>query len=101
MLGCQPVVDGHDHGIGADGVLAAGAVVGVEVAGDEAAAVKEHNHRRRFEVSVIGSRPIDSNVDRAGRPIDAAVFHPQLGIKLAPRQIPQLPAGRVDAVVDG
>ena len=101
MLGCQPVVDGHHHRIGADGMLATGAVVGVEVAGDEAAAVEEQDHRWRFEVSVIGWRPIDSNVERAGRPVDAAVLHPQIGMKGAPRQISQLPASRGDAVVDG
>ena len=101
MFGCQPVVDGHHHRIGADGVLATGAVVGVEVAGDETAAVKEHNHRRRFEVSVIAWRPIDSNVERAVRPVDAAVLHPQLGIKGPPRQVSQLPSSPVDAVLDG
>ena len=72
--------------------------MGVEVADDEAAAVEEDDHRRR---GVIGWRPVDPDVERPGRPVDGAVLHPKLGMKAAPRQIPQLPASRVDAVVGG
>jgi hypothetical protein len=72
--------------------------VGVEVADDEAAAVEEHHHRRR---GVIGWRPVDPDVERPGRPVDAAVLHPKLGMKTASRQIPQLLARRVDPVVGG
>jgi uncharacterized protein (DUF1501 family) len=45
MFGCQSVVDGHDHRAGAHGVLATGAVVGVEITGDEAAPVEEYDNR--------------------------------------------------------
>lgn len=39
VANCQPVVDGHDNRVSADGVLAAGAIVRVEVAHDESAAM--------------------------------------------------------------
>jgi hypothetical protein len=39
VLGCQPVVDGHHDRIRAYRVLAARAVVGVEIADDKAAAM--------------------------------------------------------------
>lgn len=39
VLRRQPVVDGHDNRVSADGVLAAGAIVRVEVAHDESAAM--------------------------------------------------------------
>ena len=98
MLGRPPVFHGHPHGIGADGVLAASAVVGVEVAGDEAAAVEEHQCWWR---DVIGWRPIDPDVDRAGRSVDGTILHPQLGMEAPPRQIPQPLASRVDSLVGG
>ena len=99
MLGRQPVFDRHHHGVGADGVLAAGAVMGVQVADDKAAAVEKQHDRRRRLMGVIGWRPVDPDVDRAGRPVDAAVFHPQLRVESAPRQIAQPLPRRFDTVI--
>ena len=79
-------------------MLAAGPVVGVEVADDEAAAVEEQHHRRR---GVIGWRPVDPDVDRPRRPVDGAVLHPKLRIEATSRQIPQLLASRLDSAVGG
>ena len=47
VFGCQPVVHRDHQRAGADGVLAGGSVVGVQIADDQAAAVEEHHHRRR------------------------------------------------------
>lgn len=98
MLGRQPVVDGHHYRRGAYGMLATGAVMGVEVTDYKAAAVEIHHHWWRI---VIGWRPVDPDVDRARRPVDGAVLHPQLRMEDTPRQIPQLLAGRFDPAVDG
>ena len=50
VLGRQPVVDGHHDRVGAHRMLAAGAVVGVEVADHEAAAVEEQHDGQRATV---------------------------------------------------
>jgi len=84
-------------GFGAHRVLAAGSVVGVEVADDKAAAVEKQQYRRR---AVIGWRPVDPDVDRAGRPVDAAVLHAQFRVELAPRQIPQPLPRHIDTVIE-
>ena len=68
VLRRQPVVDGHHDRVGADRVLASRAVVAVEVAHDEAAAVKVQHDGRRGVVRVrVGSawRPIDPDGDRS------------------------------------
>ena len=57
VLGRQPVVDGHHDRVGADGMLAAGAVVRVEVAHHEAAAVEKHHHGRP-ELSALPSESV-------------------------------------------
>ncbi len=98
MLGRQPIVDRHHEGVGADGVLTGRAVVGVQVADDEAAAVEEHHHGRR---GVIGWRPVDPDVDRPGRPVDGAVLDTKFGMEAAARQVSQGRPGRVDTVVGG
>ncbi|CNV96261.1 Uncharacterised protein [Mycobacterium tuberculosis] len=79
VLRRQPVVDGHDNRVSADGVLAAGAIVRVEVAHDESAAMEiQHNGR----LGLIGTRwrPIDPGPDRPRRSIDRKVNDPQLGV---------------------
>jgi hypothetical protein len=87
VLGCQPVVDGHHHRVGADGVLAAGAVVGVEVAHHETAAVKENHHGLQGAIGMC-CRPIDPDPDGARWALDIAVFHPKFWMQLPARQIP-------------
>jgi hypothetical protein len=79
-------------------VLAACPVVGVQVADDEAATVKEHHHRRHC---VIGWRPIDPDVDRSVGADNAAVLHPKLRMKTSAREVAQLLSRRRDAAVRG
>ena len=52
VLGRQPVVDGDDRDAAGRGQGADGAVVGVEVADDPAAAVEVHEHRPRPGLAV-------------------------------------------------
>ena len=104
MLGCQPVVDGHHDRVGADGMLAAGAVVRVEVAHHEAAAVEKQHHRRpgAFRAAIrMGWRPIDPDPDGACRTVDVTVFHPQFGVHPTAWQIAQSLPGGVDSVLGG
>ena len=99
MFGRQPVVDGHHDRAGAHGMLAAGAVVGVEVADDEAAAMEKHHDGRCCTVAGTSWRPIDPDSDGACRPLDGAVFDPQLGVQRPVGQVGEPLARRVDPIV--
>ncbi len=99
MLGCQPVIDGHHDRVGAHGVLAGRAVVGVEVADDEPAAVKVQHDRLCCVIVGIGWRPIDPYSDGARRPLDGPVLDPQLGMQRPARQIAEPLPRCVDPIV--
>ncbi len=102
MLGRQPVVDGYDDRIGAHRVLARRAVVGVEVAHHEAAAVEiQHHGRGNAPTVTVGMawRPVNPDVDGTRRTGDGPVLDPQLGMQRAARQVTEPLPGRVDALV--
>jgi len=104
MLRRQPVVDGHHDGVRADGVLAAGAVVGVEVARDEAAAVEIQDDGRSGALCAvigIGWRPIDPDPDVARWTVDVTVFNPQFWVHRPARQVAESLPERVDSVFGG
>jgi hypothetical protein len=100
MLGRQPVIDGHHDRLGTHRMLAGGAIMGVEIADDEPAAVEEH-HDWQLAVTGIDWRPIDSDSDGTGRPVDGAVLDVQFGVHRPARQVAEPLAGSVDAVVGG
>ncbi|CPR12245.1 hypothetical protein BN971_03539 [Mycobacterium bohemicum DSM 44277] len=97
MLGRQPVVDGDHDRAGGGGVLARGAVVRVEVADDEAAAVEEQHHRAGR--AVMRWRPIDPDGDGPGRTGNGPVLDAQLGVHRPAGQVAEPLAGRVDTIV--
>ncbi|BBN48886.1 hypothetical protein JPH1_33610 [Mycobacterium avium subsp. hominissuis] len=100
VFGGQPVVHRHHDRPGADRVLAGRAVVGVQVADDETAAVEVQHHRRRATLG-MDWRPIDPDRDRALRAGDGAVLDPQLGMQRPARQVAEPLPGRVDSVLGG
>ena len=99
MFGRQPVVDGHHDRAGAHGMLAAGAVVGVEVADDEATAVKIQYDGRCCPVPGISWWPIDPDSDGACRPLDRPVFDPQLWVHRPAWQVAKPLARRIDPIL--
>jgi hypothetical protein len=104
VLGRQPVVDRYHDRVSAYRMPAGGAVVGVEVANDKAAAMEIHDDRGsgagRARVG-IGWRPIDPDTDRAGRPLDGPVLDPQFAVQPPARQVAEPLARSVDAVIGG
>jgi hypothetical protein len=104
VLGGEPVVDGYHDRVGAHRVLTRRAVVGFEVADDEAAAVKiQQNGRGDASLMIVGIawRPIDPERDGARGAGDRAVLDPQLGMQRPARQVAEPLACRADSVLSG
>ncbi len=101
MLGRQPVVHGHDDGLGSDGVGAGHRVVGVQVTERPAAAVVEHHHRQ--VVVLRDRRPVDAHGNAGDIPvIDGAFLDSHVGQRFRWRlQLPHLLTGHLDTVVGG
>ena len=99
MFGRQPVVDGHHDGSGTHGMLACRAVVGVQIADDEATAVEKHHDGVRRGIARISWRPVDPDVDGACRPLDGPVLDPQFGMQRAAGQVGEPLPRRIDPVV--
>ena len=83
----------------ADGMLTGGAVVRVEVAQREAAAMEKQNRGRCRATVGIGWRPTDPDADGARRTRNGPVLDPQLGMQLPARQVAQPLPRRVDTIV--
>jgi hypothetical protein len=99
VLGRQPVVDGYHDRVGADGMLATGTVVGVEVAHHEAAAVEVHRNRRCPRATGICWGPIDPDADGAGRPVNGPVLDAEFGVHRPARQVAQPLPHCIDSIL--
>jgi hypothetical protein len=94
MLGGEAIVDGEQPRPRLAGQVAARAVVGVEVPGDEATAVEVDQERSRFGVGVI--RCVQACAERAGRAAHrgvAGVDAVELGPGHPASVLPQLAPG--------
>jgi hypothetical protein len=97
VLGRQPVVDGYHDRVSAHRMLAGGAVMGVEVADDEAAAMEIDDDRRGG--AGIGWWPIDPDADGARGTLDVPVLDSEPGVQRPARQVAEPLARRVNTVV--
>lgn len=93
MFRREAVVNRYHDRLGLDCVVTRGAVVGVEVAQCEPAAMEIHGHR-------VGARlrvgPVHADRYGPARPVDLVVFHSEFGVNGSAWQVTEHASGRLD-----